>query len=224
MPRESLPGKPSTSFGARQWYRRVQTPGVVGRARGPGPSAAPAGRAPRAPGTRPSPGRGRARRRSAPGPRPGASAPRPPELDSSGAAPGRAVAGAAATAPAAADSGRASARSSSAAPAGPPQPPEREQQLPGRRSHCPTRQRPARRGKPRAPSPARCPWDPRRLPAPARAPPLGERAAGRAARGKGREPPPVPPAPPRVCTLSGGPTCRGGCLTAACPGCGVRLL
>ena len=64
----------------------------------------------------------------------GASAPRPPELDSSGAAPGRAVA---AAAWAAADRGRASARSPSAAPAGPPPPPESEQQLLGWKSHCP---------------------------------------------------------------------------------------
>lgn len=60
----------------------------------------------------------------------------------------------------AADRGRASARSLSAALAGPPQPPEREQQLPGWRSHCPTRPRPARRGKLRTPQPSPVPWEP----------------------------------------------------------------
>lgn len=130
-------------------------------------------------------------------------------------------------------------------PAPPPPPPPRLQQIAGERlrgapaqprrdrrsrrsasnsfpaggATAPTRQRPARRGKLRAPSPARRPRDPRRLPAPARPSPLGEPTPGRATRGNGREPPPT-----GVCTLSGGPTCRGGRLAAACPDCGVRLL
>lgn len=58
-------------------------PGVRGQAGGPG-GAPPAPGAPRRCGSRPSPGRGRARRRSARGPRLGASARRPQELDCSG--------------------------------------------------------------------------------------------------------------------------------------------
>jgi hypothetical protein len=117
------------------------TPAAASRAeRLAGPHACPRG--PRGLGTRPSPGRGQARRRRAWRPRAAAQ----PALPLGRTVPGARGAELSPVPPprAAADRGRASARSSSAALAGAP-PPRRRPHPPGLRSGCPARPPPAAR-------------------------------------------------------------------------------
>lgn len=199
------------------------TPGVRGQAgrrasAEPGPSPAPARRVPRAPGTRPSPGRGRARRRSARGPRrepqprarPSWTVPGPHPAELSPPPPGLP---------------QTAGERLREAPAQPRRDRRRRPRASNSfwagRATAPTHQRPAREGKLRAPSPAG-PGAPRTRAAFPRAPArlhwasrhLGAPPEGRAAGS---------PPPDGVCTLSRGPTCRGGCPAAACPGCRLRL-